>query len=89
MRSARLTDYYIVDSTRRYVFRYSRAVENEDRGRIFTAEYHRGPVPVPAFGLTLSFERIYAGTQVPSILYPIRVDGGVDDERETELRSTD
>ena len=75
LRSARLTDYYIVDSTRRYVFRYSRS---EDRGRIFAAEYHRGPVPVPVLGLAISFEQLYAGTLVPAILYPI----GRDEEQD-------
>jgi Uma2 family endonuclease len=78
LRSARLTDYYIIDSTRRYVFRYSRPERAEDRGRIFTAEYHRGPVPVPALGLRIAFEQLYAGTLVPSILNPI----GVDEEQE-------
>ena len=74
LRSARLTDYYIIDSTRRYVFRYSRSERAEDRGRIFTAEYHRGPVPVPTLGLRIAFEQLYAGTLVPAILYPIGVD---------------
>lgn len=76
LRSARLPDYYIVDATRRYVFRYSRAENADDRGRIFAAEYHRGPVTVPAFGRTISFEQTYAGTPVPAILYPIRSDDG-------------
>ena len=41
-------------------------------------EYHRGPVPVPALGLRIAFEQLYAGTLVPAILYPI----GVDEEQE-------
>ena len=50
----------------------------EDRGRIFAAEYHRGPVPVPALGLSVTFEQLYAGTLVPAVLYPI----GVDEEQD-------
>ena len=73
--SARLTDYYVIDSTRRYVAHYFWPPDAEQRGRLFTAEYRRGPVPVPALGLALAFEQIYAGTSVPSIIHPIRPDG--------------
>ena len=72
--SARLADYYVVDSTRRYVARYFWALTAQTRGRLFTAEYRRGPVPVPALGLALTFDELYAGTSVPTILHPIQSD---------------
>jgi Uma2 family endonuclease len=75
-----LMDYYIIDSTRRYVFRYAWP-QRADRGRLMTAEYRRGPVPIPKLGLAVSFEQIYAGTSVPAILRPIRSD----DDEETEI----
>lgn len=81
--SARLTDYYVIDSTRRYVARYFWAPEVEERGRLFIAEYRRGPLPVPALGLELTFEQIYAGTSVPSIIHPIRPD---DQEAASQIR---
>ena len=64
----------VVDSTRRYVARYFWALTAQTRGRLFTAEYRRGPVPVPALGLALTFDELYAGTSVPTILHPIQSD---------------
>lgn len=71
--SARLADYLIVDSTRRAVVRYAWAPKADGR-QLITAEYRRGPVPIPSLGLTLSFEDIYAGIVVPAILHPIQSD---------------
>jgi Uma2 family endonuclease len=72
--SAVLTEYIIVDSTRRYVVRYAWKEGRADRPRLVTAEYRRGPVPVPTLGLTISFDEIYDGTTVPAILHPISPD---------------
>jgi Uma2 family endonuclease len=78
--SARLMDYYIIDSTRRYVFRYAWQPTANGR-RLVTAEYRRGPVPVTTLGLAVTFDQIYAGTNVPAILHPIRSD----DEEDAEV----
>ncbi len=61
----------MVDSTRRYVARYSWPSGSESRDRLYAAEYRRGPVPVPVLGIALTFEQIYAATDVPAILHPI------------------
>jgi len=71
-----LLDYLIVDSTRRSVLRYSWKATAAGR-RLVTAEYQRGPVIIPALGLSLSFEQIYAKTSVPAIMHPV-----VNDESE-------
>jgi hypothetical protein len=64
----------VIDSTRCYVARYFWSPDVDQPRRLFTAEFRRGPVPVPALDLTLTFEQIYAGTSVPSIIHPIRPD---------------
>ncbi len=74
LRSARLSDYYIVDSTRRYVARYSWSSTGDDRARLMSAEYRHGPVPIPALGCLISFDQMFAGTNVRPIIYPIRSD---------------
>jgi hypothetical protein len=73
-------EFIIVSTPRRYVFRYSWRPAGEAQRHLFVAEYRRGPVPVPVFGLTLAFDHIYAGTNVPAILHPIR-----DDEEDAEV----
>jgi hypothetical protein len=40
--------------------------------RLVGAEYCRGPVPMHALDLTITFDQIYAGTSVPAILHPIQ-----------------
>jgi Uma2 family endonuclease len=79
--SARLTDYLIIDSTRRYVLRFAWSSASNGR-HLVTAEYRHGPISVPTLGLTLTFDQIYAGTDVPAILHPIRSD---DEEKDTEV----
>ena len=78
--SVQLTDYFIIDSTRRYVWRYAWALEN-GRRRLLTAEYRRGPIAVPTLDLTVTLDQIYAGTDVPAIPHPIRSD----DEEDAEV----
>lgn len=78
--SAKLVDYLIVDSTSRYTYRFSWKIEN-DRRRLITCEQRRGPLYVTALGLAISFDQIYAGTNVPAILHRIPVD----DEDEAEI----
>jgi Uma2 family endonuclease len=73
--SARLTDYYVVDSTRRYVLRYTWSTASGTR-RLLTAEYRRGPVPIPALAASISFDAIYRGTEVPAILHPLDIEDG-------------
>jgi Uma2 family endonuclease len=73
--SSELSDYYIVDSTRQCVFRYSWAMEDGQR-KLFVAEFRRGPVPIHQLALSLAFDQIYAGTNVPMILQPVRADDG-------------
>ena len=80
--SARLTDYLIVDSTRRYVFRYAWLSLPTGARRLVTAEYRRGPVTASLFGLAITFDQIYAGTNVPAILHPVRSD---DEEEDSEV----
>jgi Uma2 family endonuclease len=80
LRSAKLVDYLVVDSTRRYVVRYSWPESGDDRTRLVTAEYRRGPVHLPSLGLEISFDAIYADTNVPAILHPIRIDDAIEDE---------
>jgi len=69
--SAALVDYLIVNSRRRHVYRYSWKATAENGRRLVTCEYRKGPVVIPSLGLTLGFEQIYAGTNVPAILHPI------------------
>jgi Uma2 family endonuclease len=78
--SARLAEYYVVDSTRRYVMRFAWAPNRAERTRLVSAEYRRGPVPIPALGLMLTFDEIYAGTDVPAIIHPI-----LPDDQETQV----
>jgi Uma2 family endonuclease len=80
--SAKLIDYLIIDSTSRYMYRFSWKLEN-DRRRLVTCEQRRGLLCVPALGLTISFDQIYAGTDVPAILHPIT--GNDEDESEIIL----
>jgi len=47
--SAHPNEYYMVDSTRQYVFRYAWTKAGERR-RLFTAEHRRGPFPSPYSG---------------------------------------
>jgi Uma2 family endonuclease len=74
--SARLMEYLIIDSTRRYAIRYAWAPASAGNGRrLVAAEYRRGPVPMHALDLTITFDQIYAGTSVPAILHPIQPAG--------------
>jgi Uma2 family endonuclease len=79
--SGRLIEYIIIDSTRRYVERFAWKSDTSGHRRLVTADYQRGPVPVPTFGLSIAFDQIYAKTKVPAILHPILPD----DEEETEI----
>lgn len=69
--SANLRDYLIVDSTSRCVYRFSWK-QDGDRLGLFTSEQQHGPVGVPSLALDVTFDQIYAGTDVPAIPHPIR-----------------
>ncbi len=68
--SAQLLEYLIVDSTRRYVVRYAWQTTANGGRRLLTAEYRHGPVAMSTLGLSATFDTIYAGTNVSSILHP-------------------
>src|ERR1017187_8340300 len=70
MGSAKCQEYVIVDSTRQNAFRYS---WTGDR-KLSIAEYYRGPLLLTSLDLILTFEDIYARTNVPFALHPIRPD---------------
>jgi hypothetical protein len=79
--SARLADYLIVESTTRFVHRYSWKNDITGAGRLMPCQQRRGPVTVPSLGLSLTFEQIYAKANVPAILHQI----GDRDDDESEI----
>ncbi len=78
--SAKIADYLIIESTARFVHRYSWKTVNGFR-RLMVCHQRRGPVVVPSLGISLTFEQIYAKTIVPVILHPV----GGKDQDETEI----
>jgi Uma2 family endonuclease len=80
--SAKLLDYLIIESTSRYVYRYSLKVSRDANSRrLVSVQYRRGPVAVPALDLVITFDQIYAGTNVSAILHPI----ASEDEEEADI----
>ncbi|MGH7728526.1 MAG: Uma2 family endonuclease [Vulcanimicrobiaceae bacterium] len=77
--SAALVEYFIVDSTRRYIVRYSWQPAHGDRG-LFTTEYRRGPITVATLDLQIAFDQLYAGTTVAPVLQALGSDGEEDAE---------
>jgi Uma2 family endonuclease len=82
LNSARLIDYILIDSRKRSTTRFSWKTDADTgQRRLFVCEQRRGPLGVPALGLSIPFEQIYAKTNVPSIVHPVASDR----EDETEI----
>jgi Uma2 family endonuclease len=80
--SAKISDYLIIESATQFIHRYSWETTDGIR-RLKLWQQRRGPVLVHFLGLTLTFDQIYAKTNVPVVLH--QVGGKSDDETEILL----
>lgn len=70
MRSAKIVEYIIIDSTRQYAVRYW---WTSDR-RLAAQDFYRGPLPLSSLDMSIAFTEIYAGTNVPFVVLPVHED---------------
>jgi Uma2 family endonuclease len=80
--SAKISDYLIIESATQFIHRYGWETKDGIR-RLTLSQQRRGPVLVHFLGLTMTFDQIYAKTNVPALL---QVGGISDDETQIDLR---
>jgi Uma2 family endonuclease len=70
MRSAKIVEYIIIDSTRQYAVRYWWTADR----RLAAQDFYRGPLPLSSLDMNITFSQIYAGTSVPFVVHPVHDD---------------